>query len=83
MNSKELKSLDEEMNCVEGNGKPGVLIHAHNLSTRWVEAGESGLQSYPQLHTKFEAGLCYMYVGKGFVGDSKGNRLGERVGSGL
>lgn len=79
MNSKELKSLDVEMNCVNGNGKPGVLIHAYTLSARQVEAGGLGLQSYPQLRTKFEAGLCYMYVRKGFVGGSKGNRLGERL----
>jgi hypothetical protein len=31
-----------------------------NLSTRVVQSGRSGVQGWPQLYVKFEAGLGYM-----------------------
>ena len=40
--------------------KPNMLGQANNSSTQGVEAGQSEFQSYPWLHSKFEASLSYM-----------------------
>lgn len=40
--------------------KPSTVVHTCNLSTRKMEAGDSGIQSQPQVRSEFDASLDYM-----------------------
>lgn len=42
------------------NSQSGMMVHIYSPSTSQKEAGESGVESKPQLQSKFEATLGYM-----------------------
>lgn len=55
-----LNSEDKEIGTSWVLYKLDMMVQTFNLSSLEAEAGESGIQSPPRLHSKFDASLGYM-----------------------
>lgn len=49
-----IKALEADNRPLRGNMKSGKVEHTCNLGTWEMEAGESGVQGWPHLHSEAE-----------------------------